>query len=210
MEIFIPNSSIDDIYVFNSWKKKFNNPHFFETWIKCDFAMKAFKMFRSILKVFVTTPGYGLLLQYLNAIIYSTISFITFETFCWLTKFFFHHKWNEAWLSITSWYIPAVSRVTKQFKELGSYETNKYQESLETLWSYCLMLNRPLEVKTLLVLAKIVRYFTRNLDFVSNVLWMIVASVGILWNLWSPYILGRNNFCLSVLDLTSDNGFHYF
>ena len=43
-----------------------------------------------------------------------------FENVLGFTKFFFHHKWNEAWLIIINWYIQVASRVaTIERSELG-------------------------------------------------------------------------------------------
>ena len=37
-----------------------------------------------------------------------------FETFWWLSKLSFHHKWNEAQLLVKSWYVPVASQVAEQ------------------------------------------------------------------------------------------------
>ena len=34
----------------------------------------------------------------------------------WLTKFYFHYKWNKAWLLVLTWFIRIASRVTKRLK----------------------------------------------------------------------------------------------
>ena len=60
----------------------------------------------------------------------TTIMFIIFWDFFWLSKFSFHHKWN--------WYIRVASEVAW----------------LKTL-NYCLVLSAPLEIKILSVLGKI-------------------------------------------------------
>ena len=39
-----------------------------------------------------------------------------FETFWWFSKFCFHHKWNEEWLLVVSWYIRFASRVAERPK----------------------------------------------------------------------------------------------
>ena len=39
-----------------------------------------------------------------------------FETFWWLSKVSFHHKWNEKWLLIINSYIRVALRVAKQLK----------------------------------------------------------------------------------------------
>ena len=36
------------------------------------------------------------------------------ETFWWFSNFFFHHKWNEAWLLVVSWYIPVALGVAER------------------------------------------------------------------------------------------------
>ena len=59
------------------------------------------------------------------SIIHSTIVFIIFETFWWLSKFSFHHKWNEVWLLVIHWHIQVASRVVEQLK--SNYITCKQE-----------------------------------------------------------------------------------
>ena len=47
---------------------------------------------------------------------WSTIKFIIFRDFWWLSKFFFHPNWNEVWLLVINWYIPAASQVAERSK----------------------------------------------------------------------------------------------
>ena len=48
-----------------------------------------------------------------------------FQTFWWLNKFSFHHRWHEVWLLVINWYIRvairAVERLkTKSLRKLGN------------------------------------------------------------------------------------------
>ena len=55
-----------------------------------------------------------------------------FETFWWFRKFFFRHKWNEAWLLVIKWYIRVASRVDEQLETLGNQELSRNsQNSIE-------------------------------------------------------------------------------
>ena len=61
---------------------------------------------------------------YLQSYVYNKLSdpciilqsFSYFETFWWLRKFSFHHKWNEAWLLVINWYIRVASWVAQRLK----------------------------------------------------------------------------------------------
>ena len=71
-----------------------------------------------------------------------------------LSKFFFHQKWNKAWLLVISWHIQVASQVVNYNINKNIIKIKKYQEDLKFWDSYCVVLSPPTEMKILLVLAK--------------------------------------------------------
>ena len=64
-----------------------------------------------------------------------------FETFWWLSKFSFHHKWNGAWLLVKNWYIRIVSRVTERLKtwDVRKLRTIRKISKLHRIIAKCLV-----------------------------------------------------------------------
>ena len=118
----------------------------------------------------------------------SIIIFIIFWTFWWLNKFFFHHKWNEAWLLVINRYIRFVSKITKQskiwnFMKLENIrKISKFHKIIvQTLvlpplkWKFCQHLPKTPEKNHTNLIFPVVRYITGKLEFVPNILWIIAG-----------------------------------
>ena len=54
-----------------------------------------------------------------------------FETFGWMNKFFFAHKWNEAWLLVINCYIRLASRVAEQLQTCDLRKLGNIREILK-------------------------------------------------------------------------------
>ena len=106
-------------------------------------------------------------------------------TFLCFKKFFFHHNWNAARLLVinmvyTSWF--TSNRTTL---DIGSSENRKYQENLKTSLNNSLVPKLTPKIKIFVNTSKkllnnrnwtfpAMCYFTWKLEFVSNILSMIV------------------------------------
>ena len=77
-----------------------------------------------------------------------------FDTFWWLSKFSFHHKWNDAWLLEINCYIRVASGVAKRLKlrKLGNI---KKIFKLHRIIAQCLLAPSPPKIEIPPALAKI-------------------------------------------------------
>ena len=118
-----------------------------------------------------------------------------FETFWWFSKFSFHRKGNDAWLLVVNWHIRVASGVPKQIKTL-SVKSQNFIELSPSAQSSSGNVNFVSSSKKHFLKNRnwtfpVVRYFTRKLEFISNILW-IIAEILFLW---------FSNFYLEELDL---------
>ena len=49
----------------------------------------------------------------------------------WFSKFFFHHKWNKAWLLVKNWYIWVASQVGNQLQTLDLRKLGNIRKTLK-------------------------------------------------------------------------------
>ena len=126
--------------------------------------------------------------------------FIKFWDFhWWLSKFSFHHKWNEAWLLVINWYLECGKVLRSYphgiFAAGGTYvpTQEKKKKKKENINNFVGLLSSAQSssrndnfVSTSNNLPKnrnwtfpIVRYFTLKLEIASNILWVIVGSLAL-------------------------------
>ena len=103
--------------------------------------------------------------------------FMILWDFWWMSKFSFHHKWNEAWLLLVNWYIRVASQVAEN---LGNLEISGKSQIFIVIASSLVLLLKLKFCRTGKNLLKYrnwtspaVCYLQWKIEFVSNILWII-------------------------------------
>ena len=119
-----------------------------------------------------------------------------------LAKLSFHHKWNEHWLSVINWYIRAASGVAQRLTKVQNNSWNSWNIIHGIITQYPVFLppkkffvntsKRLLENRSWTF--PVVRYFSRKLEFFSNILSLVFSGNKFLF-LTRPRFLQIWLFC---------------